>query len=82
MVLEVDLTYKRAVVFAIDFSLSLPREGGGGPLICRIYKSLQILRVHFNCIRLSLPELGQLCEHTSLSVSCFKLDDSSPSTPS
>ena len=26
--LEVNLTYKRAVVFAIDFSLELPREGG------------------------------------------------------
>ena len=30
MVLEIDLTYKQAVVFAIDFSLELPREGGKG----------------------------------------------------
>ena len=30
MVLEVNLTYKLAVVFAIDFSLELPREGDWG----------------------------------------------------
>ena len=48
MVLEVDLTYKLAVVFAIDFSLELPREGrkGTGGRVAEGANLEDLLQVH------------------------------------